>query len=80
MRKAPNDGHLHAANKGRPNSIGITAVELLEHAGRVIRVRYLDAIDGTPALPIKPVFKEFMPKTATWQPKWVDDLMKDYWK
>ena len=67
-------------NKDRPNSIGLATVELLEHAGRVIKVRYLDAIDGTPVLDIKPVFREFMPKTAIRQPEWVGDLMKDYWK
>lgn len=67
-------------NKDRPNGIGLTTAELIEHAGRVIRVRYLDAIDGTPVLDIKPVFRGFMPKTAIRQPEWVDDLMKDYWK
>lgn len=67
-------------NKDRPNEIGLTTAELIEHTGRVIRVRYLDAIDGTPVLDIKPVFRGFMPKTAIRQPEWVDDLMKDYWK
>jgi tRNA-Thr(GGU) m(6)t(6)A37 methyltransferase TsaA len=67
-------------NKDRPNSIGLTTVELVEHRGRTIRVRYLDAIDGTPVLDIKPVFREFMPKTPIRQPEWVDDLMKEYWR
>jgi tRNA (adenine37-N6)-methyltransferase len=67
-------------NKDRPNSIGLTTVELIEHVGRVIRVKYLDAIDGTPVLDIKPVFTEFMPKTAIRQPGWVGDLTADYWK
>jgi tRNA-Thr(GGU) m(6)t(6)A37 methyltransferase TsaA len=67
-------------NKDRPNGIGLTTVELLERAGRVIKVRYLDAIDGTPVLDIKPVFREFMPQTAIRQPEWVSDLMKEYWK
>jgi len=67
-------------NKDRPNSIGLTTVELLEHAGRVIKVRYLDAIDGTPVLDIKPVFREFLPKGEVRQAGWVEDLMKDYWK
>ena len=67
-------------NKDRPNSIGLTTVELLEHAGRVIKMRYLDAIDGTPVLDIKPVFREFLPKGEVRQAEWVDDLMKDYWR
>jgi tRNA-Thr(GGU) m(6)t(6)A37 methyltransferase TsaA len=67
-------------NKDRPNGIGLTTVELIGHAGRVIKVRYLDAIDGTPVLDIKPVFREFMPKGEIRQADWVGDLMKDYWK
>jgi tRNA (adenine37-N6)-methyltransferase len=67
-------------NKDRPNWIGLTTVELIEHTGRVIKVRYLDAIDGTPVLDIKPVFREFLPKGEVRQAGWVEDLMKDYWK
>lgn len=66
--------------KDRPNCIGLCTVELLEHNGRTIKVKYLDAIDGTPVLDIKPVFREFQPKTAIQQPAWVEDLMKNYWK
>ena len=66
--------------KDRPNKIGICTVELLEHNGRTIKVKYLDAIDGTPVLDIKPVFKEFQLKGEIKQPVWVADLMKHYWK
>jgi tRNA-Thr(GGU) m(6)t(6)A37 methyltransferase TsaA len=66
--------------KDRPNSIGLCTVEILEHNGRKIKVKYLDAIDGTPVLDIKPVFKEFQPQGPIIQPVWVGDLMKNYWK
>ncbi len=66
--------------KDRPNTIGLCTVELLEHKGRKLTVKYLDAIDGTPILDIKPVFKEFQPKGIITQPLWVADLMKNYWK
>jgi tRNA (Thr-GGU) A37 N-methylase len=65
--------------KDRPNQIGLCTVQLLEHNGRTIKVKYLDAIDGTPILDIKPVFKEFQPKGEIRQPIWVADLMKNYW-
>jgi tRNA (Thr-GGU) A37 N-methylase len=42
-------------------------------------VKYLDAIDGTPILDIKPVIKEFLPSTEIKQPQWSHELMKDYW-
>ncbi|MCU0443257.1 MAG: SAM-dependent methyltransferase [Bacteroidia bacterium] len=65
--------------KERPNTIGLCTVELIEHNGRTIKVKYLDAIDGTPVLDIKPVFNEFQPKGQIKQPIWVADLMKNYW-
>jgi tRNA-Thr(GGU) m(6)t(6)A37 methyltransferase TsaA len=38
----------------RPNPIGLTVVELLGREGRVLRVRGVDMLDGTPILDIKP--------------------------
>jgi tRNA-Thr(GGU) m(6)t(6)A37 methyltransferase TsaA len=66
--------------KDRPNKIGLCTVELLEHNERTIKVKYLDALNGTPVLDIKPVFIEFQPKGEIKQPLWVAELMKDYWK
>lgn len=43
----------------RPNHIGISAVELLSLEGGALRVRGLDAIDGTPVLDIKPYLPEY---------------------
>lgn len=38
----------------RPNPIGLSAVELLKIEGRVLHVRNLDILDGTPVLDLKP--------------------------
>ncbi|MCD6451530.1 MAG: tRNA (N6-threonylcarbamoyladenosine(37)-N6)-methyltransferase TrmO [Acidobacteria bacterium] len=38
----------------RPNPIGLSYVELVERKGRFLKVRGLDAIDGTPLIDIKP--------------------------
>jgi tRNA-Thr(GGU) m(6)t(6)A37 methyltransferase TsaA len=75
----PLTGIFAQRKKDRPNTIGLCTVELLDHKGRSITVRYLDAINGTPVLDIKPVFKEFQPKGEIQQPAWVSDLMKNYW-
>lgn len=76
----PEVGILGQRKKDRPNQLGLCTVELLEHKDRSIFVKYLDAINGTPVLDIKPVFKEFGVRKEVVQPKWVEDLMKDYWK
>jgi len=38
----------------RPNPIGLTVVELLGREGRMLHVRGVDMLDGTPILDIKP--------------------------
>jgi tRNA-Thr(GGU) m(6)t(6)A37 methyltransferase TsaA len=76
----PLTGIFAQRKKDRPNQLGLCRVELIEHKGRSIWVKYLDAIDGTPVLDIKPVFREFDHKGEIKQPGWVEDLMKDYWK
>ncbi|MCP8317906.1 MAG: tRNA (N6-threonylcarbamoyladenosine(37)-N6)-methyltransferase TrmO [archaeon] len=38
----------------RPNPIGLTLVELIKRKGNKIKVRGLDAINGTPIIDIKP--------------------------
>lgn len=65
--------------KDRPNTIGLCTVELIKHMNRTLIVKNLDAIDGTPIIDIKPVFKEFQAVSSIKQPDWVADLMKNYW-
>jgi tRNA-Thr(GGU) m(6)t(6)A37 methyltransferase TsaA len=76
----PVTGIFAQRKKDRPNALGLCTVELLECRGRSIIVKYLDAIDGTPVLDIKPVFKEFAPKGEVRQAEWVSRLMKNYWE
>lgn len=76
----PKLGTFAQRNKSRPNKIGLTTVELLERNGRTLKVKRLDAIDGTPILDIKPVMKEFEPKGDIRQPAWTQAIMKNYWK
>ncbi|MCB9233322.1 MAG: tRNA (N6-threonylcarbamoyladenosine(37)-N6)-methyltransferase TrmO [Bacteroidia bacterium] len=74
----PQTGIFAQRKKDRPNTLGLSTVELIQHQGRILTVRNLDAIDGTPVLDIKPVFREFQPRGPIRQPAWVKDLMKDY--
>ena len=47
--------------------------------GLKLKVKALDAIDGTPVLDIKPHVREFEPDPArVRQPKWMSELMRDY--
>ena len=66
--------------KNRPNRIGISYAAVVGIAGTVLRVRALDAIDGTPVLDIKPHMAEFAPQGGVKQPDWSRELMRDYYK
>jgi len=75
----PHVGIFSQRKKDRPNALGLTIVELVKRDGKKIWVKYLDAIDGTPILDIKPVMKEFLPQNEIKQPAWSGELMKEYW-
>jgi tRNA-Thr(GGU) m(6)t(6)A37 methyltransferase TsaA len=65
--------------RNRPNRIGISICRLLSVEGTRLKVRGLDAVDGTPVLDIKPVMAGFLPRGEIREPEWVSELMKDYW-
>jgi tRNA-Thr(GGU) m(6)t(6)A37 methyltransferase TsaA len=46
----------------RPNPIGLTVVELLRRDGRMLQVRGLDMLDGTPILDLKPYLSSVPPE------------------
>ena len=54
----PADNRTHGVfatrSPRRPNPIGLTVVELLRRDGRVLHVRGVDMLDGTPILDLKP--------------------------
>ena len=61
----PKIGIFAQRGKNRPNRIGVTVCRLLGVDGLTLRVRGLDAIDGTPVLDIKPVMSGFLPRGRT---------------
>jgi tRNA (adenine37-N6)-methyltransferase len=52
--RQPLRGVFSLRSPQRPNPIGVTVVDLLAIEGNVLRVRGLDAINGTPVLDLKP--------------------------
>jgi tRNA-Thr(GGU) m(6)t(6)A37 methyltransferase TsaA len=52
---SPMRGVFTTRSADRPNPIGLHRVEILDIHGMSIRVRNLEAIDGTPILDLKPV-------------------------
>ena len=60
----------------RPNPIGLTQVQLLKRRKNVLRVKGLDALNGTPVLDIKPISPRIEMRAETKVPEWYDCMWK----
>ena len=54
----PEEGVFSTRSPHRPNPIGLHQVEITAIGGLRVRVRSLEALDGTPILDVKPVLSE----------------------
>jgi tRNA-Thr(GGU) m(6)t(6)A37 methyltransferase TsaA len=75
----PRVGIFAQRGKNRPNRLGLTTCEILSVEGTRLKVRGLDAVDGTPVLDIKPVMSGFAPRGAVREPDWAREIMAPYW-
>lgn len=69
----PLTGVFATRSPHRPNPIGLTIVELIGRENHILKVKGLDAFDGTPVLDIKP----YLPRDAiagARYPDWVSKL------
>ncbi len=57
----------------RPNSLGLSAVNLIRVEGRILRVSGIDMLDGTPILDIKPYvpYADAFPESRA---GWIDEI------
>lgn len=72
-RGGPKRGVLATRSPHRPNAIGLSAVELLKVEGRILHLRGVDLLDGTPVLDIKPYvpYADAFPDAKA---GWIDEL------
>lgn len=75
----PEVGIFAQRGKVRPNRIGVTTCVLEGVDGTTVRVRGLDAIDGTPVLDLKPHMRGFAPRGEVREPAWASEIMAEYW-
>ncbi len=75
IEELPTIGVFASDTPVRPNPIGLTIVEFLGREGRVLKVKGLDAYDGTPILDIKPYTSDrAIPNVKV--PEWYEGLLK----
>jgi tRNA-Thr(GGU) m(6)t(6)A37 methyltransferase TsaA len=63
-------GRFATRSPSRPNPVGQTTVRLLERRGNTLKVKGLDAIDGTPVIDIKPYIPGYDSAADAKAPRW----------
>ncbi len=69
----PLTGRFATRSPSRPNPVGQATVRLLERRGNILRVKGLDAIDGTPVIDIKPYLPRYDSAADAKAPKWTTE-------
>ncbi len=67
----PLQGVLATRTQHRPNPVGVSVVSLVKRRRNVLRVRGLDAINGTPVLDVKPFIPQHDAPADVRLPDWV---------
>jgi len=72
-------GRLATRSPSRPNPVGQATVKLLERRANVLKVKGLDAIDGTPVIDIKPYLPGYDSADDARVPLWItNQQVKNY--
>ena len=66
----PLRGILATRSQLRPNPIGVSVVEIMHRRKHVLRVKGLDALNGTPVLDLKPYLPQFDAVPEATLPPW----------
>jgi tRNA-Thr(GGU) m(6)t(6)A37 methyltransferase TsaA len=72
-RELPLTGRFATRAPSRPNPIGQATVELLERRANILKVKGLDAIDGTPVIDIKPYIPGYDSAANAKAPRWMPE-------
>lgn len=64
-------GRFATRSPSRPNPVGQATVRLLERRGNILKVKGLDAIDGTPVIDIKPYIPGYDSADDAKAPPWM---------
>ena len=66
----PNVGTLATRSPLRPNTLGVSVCEIMVRKANVLKVKGLDALDGTPVLDLKPYLPPYDSVPGARLPKW----------
>jgi tRNA-Thr(GGU) m(6)t(6)A37 methyltransferase TsaA len=73
-RDLPLVGLFATRSPHRPNPLGKATVRLLERKGNILKVKGLDALDGTPVIDLKPYIPGYDSASGARVPSWIKRL------
>jgi tRNA-Thr(GGU) m(6)t(6)A37 methyltransferase TsaA len=73
----PLQGIFATCSPARPNPILVSAVPLLERIDTVLRVKGLEAVDGSPIIDIKPYVQPYYGAVNPTVPEWMIQIHKE---
>ena len=73
----PLQGIFATCSPARPNPVLVSAVPLLERTGNILKVKGLDAVDGSPIIDIKPYVTSCYGAKDPMVPDWMSRIHRD---
>lgn len=74
----PLTGVLATCSPARPNPVLVSAVRLLERRGATLRVRGLEAVDGSPVIDVKPYNPGYLRVENPTLPEWMARINQEF--
>ncbi len=73
----PIQGIFATCSPARPNPVLVSVVPLLGRSGNILKVKGLDAVDGSPILDIKPYVQPHCGVNQPTVPEWMEQIHKE---
>ena len=77
-RDFPEVGIFATCSPVRPNPMCVSAVPLLERNGNILKVKHLDAVDGSPVIDIKPYTPSYYTMKEVKVSKWMEQIEREF--
>jgi len=73
----PRQGIFATCSPARPNPVLVSAVPLLERSNNILKVKGLEAVDGSPILDIKPYVRPYYGADHPTVPAWMQRIHRE---
>ncbi|HKL01507.1 MAG TPA: TrmO family methyltransferase [Desulfotignum sp.] len=73
----PRKGFFATCSPAQPNPVLVSAVPLIERNGNTLKVKGLEALDGSPVIDIKPYAASYYGAENATVPEWMAQLHRE---